>query len=57
MLAIPRAALGLSGAARPLQLDFKWADNIQKYGDINDFTTNGDSAPNGRFTYRYTAPR
>ena len=53
-LAIPRSVLGLSG--RPVKLDFKWADNMQSNGII-EFTTNGDSAPNGRFNYRYQETR
>ena len=55
MLAVPRIALGIENISRPLQLDFKWADNIQVEGDIDEFTVNGDSAPPGRFNYRYLA--
>jgi hypothetical protein len=51
-LAIPRAALGLTRL--PATLDFKWADNIQQTGEANDFTLNGDAAPNDRFNYRAT---
>jgi len=54
MLAIPRNLLGLEDITAPLQLDFKWADNIQAEGEIDEFTINGDSAPPGRFNYRYT---
>jgi hypothetical protein len=45
----------LPGITRPgaLALDFKWADNATGSGDILDFTTRGDVAPNGRFNYRY----
>jgi hypothetical protein len=56
-LALRRADLGLDDPRRPVQFDFKWADNIQKPGDIDDFTLSGDSAPNGRFNYRYRANR
>ena len=49
-LAISRAALGVT--ALPATLDFKWADNIQQTGDWSDFTLNGDTAPNDRFSYR-----
>jgi hypothetical protein len=56
MVAIPRSALGLNDRAKPLSIDFKWADNIQRDDDVFEFTVNGDSAPNGRFSYRYTAP-
>lgn len=52
-LAIPRAALGLANVEKPIDIEFKWADNIQRFGDITEFTVNGDAAPNGRFNYRY----
>jgi hypothetical protein len=54
-LAIPRAALGMAEGAAPFSLDFKWADNRQHPGDIMDFYTSGDVAPEGRFMYRYRA--
>jgi hypothetical protein len=54
-LAVPRAALGLTDGATPLALDFKWADNLQHPGDVMDFYTSGDVAPEGRFMYRYRA--
>jgi hypothetical protein len=49
-LAIPWSTFG--PAARPWGIDFKWADNIQQTGDADDFTLNGDVAPNDRFNYR-----
>ncbi|GGD51158.1 hypothetical protein [Paenibacillus nasutitermitis] len=52
MLAIPRAALGLAGST--VEVEFKWADNTLCRGDILDFYINGDTAPDGRFNYRYT---
>jgi hypothetical protein len=51
-----RISRGLWPDARPgqpLQLEFKWADNVQAPGDILDFHLSGDVAPNGRFSYRY----
>ena len=51
-LAIPREALGLTAEAK-VALDFKWADNIQKTGDVTEFFLNGDAAPERRFNYRY----
>jgi hypothetical protein len=51
-LAIPRDALGLDSAAR-LDIELKWADNMQKDGDIMEFVLSGDAAPSGRFNYRY----
>ncbi len=35
-------------------IDFKWADNSVPTGDIMEFLDQGDAAPNGRYTYRYT---
>jgi hypothetical protein len=55
-LAIRRADLGLGDASKPLHLEFKWADNVQQPGQIEEFAVNGDAAPNGRFNYVYTAP-
>jgi hypothetical protein len=52
MLAIPRASLGLTN--EPVTFDFHWADNFQT-NDIADFGVDGDSAPDGRFNYRYEA--
>lgn len=52
-LAAPRAALGLEMARGPLQLDFKWVDNVRDQPDIVDLLTDGDAAPSGRFAYRY----
>jgi len=51
-LAIPRKLLGIAPKA-PVKLDFHWADNIQKRGEIVEFAINGDSAPQRRFNYRY----
>ena len=51
-LAIPREALGLRSNCK-IGFDFKWADNIQKLYDINEFFINGDVAPERRFNYRY----
>ena len=46
--------LGLAGAPKTA-LDFKWADNLQRLGDVMDFYLSGDVAPEGRFNYRYVA--
>jgi len=53
MLAIPRRVLGLAGGDAPLRMEFKWVDNLQTEDAIEEFTVNGDSAPNGRFNYLY----
>lgn len=34
--------------------DFKWADNSVSDGDVMGFTDLGDTAPDGRFCYRFT---
>lgn len=52
-VAIPRSALGLAKGARPVRLDFKWADHLQRPGDVMDFYLDGDVAPEGRLNYRY----
>ncbi|BDI28986.1 hypothetical protein CCAX7_10370 [Capsulimonas corticalis] len=51
-LAIPRKALGL-GPRQPVNLNFKWADNIPETPNIMDFFSKGDVAPDTRFSYRY----
>ena len=38
-----------------MSFDFKWADNLQRPGDVMDFYLSGDAAPAGRFFYRYVA--
>ena len=48
---LPKAALGVSGDR--FTVDFKWTDNTLETGDIMDFYTRGDTAPTGRFNYRY----
>ena len=52
-VSLPRASLGQSGR---IDLRFKWADNTPGPGgdgDILDFYLHGDTAPDGRFLYRY----
>ncbi|MDQ2799828.1 MAG: hypothetical protein M3Y13_09315, partial [Armatimonadota bacterium] len=52
-IVVPRALLGLTNTAGT-QFDFHWADNVPVgTGDIADWWYNGDSAPDGRFNYRY----
>jgi hypothetical protein len=53
MIAIPRSAIGQ--ATSRIGFDFHWADNIQKLGDIREFSLHGDSAPERRSNYRYAA--
>jgi hypothetical protein len=52
-LAMPRALLGLGPEKGQLRFDLKWADNLPDHGDPLDFIDQGDTAPNGRFRYRY----
>ena len=51
MISIPKAVLGIGDE---VDIEFKWNDNMQLQGDIMDFYTNGDTAPVGRYAYRYT---
>ena len=46
---IPKAMISFGDT-----IDFKWADNSVPTGDIMEFLDQGDAAPNGRYTYRYT---
>jgi len=50
--AIPFPAVIRAAGARN---NFKWVDNAQHPGEIIDFYVSGDVAPEGRFTFRYTA--
>jgi hypothetical protein len=50
-LAIPRTAL--DGLDIRIDIEFKWNDNMQDNGNIMDFYVNGDTAPGGRFNFRY----
>jgi hypothetical protein len=54
-VAIPRQALGLKTGKSEVNLDFKWADNLQHPGDIPDFYLDGTVAPEGRFNFRYSS--
>ena len=54
-LSIPRRALGLPRGTNRLAVDFKWADNLRHPGDVMDFYSSGDVAPEGRFNFRYVA--
>ncbi len=51
MIKIPKSVLGVSGSK--VDIEFKWNDNMQIKGDLIDFYINGDTAPIGRFNYRY----
>jgi hypothetical protein len=55
-VSIPREVMGVSAAAGKLKLDFKWVDNIPVTGDIMEFYSKGDAAPDARFNYRFNEP-
>jgi hypothetical protein len=57
VVGVPRALLGLPDGAAAPAFDFKWCDNATGSGDIQDFLTHGDVAPNGRFNYRFGPAR
>ncbi|CAF0983781.1 unnamed protein product [Adineta ricciae] len=48
--AIPRTLLGFNSTA-PIKVNFKWVDNMIHDGDILSLFQNGDTAPDGRFSY------
>lgn len=51
-LRVPRALLGEVADGADLSFRFKWSDNRQTESAL-DWWIHGDTAPNGRFTYRY----
>ena len=53
-LIIPRTAVGLINSTPKFY--FHWADNPQQLNDITGFFTDGESAPDRRFNYDFTAP-
>ena len=48
---IPKSSLGITGNA--FTVDFKWTDNTLAAGEITDLYLHGDTAPVGRFNFRY----
>lgn len=51
---VAKTALGLT-AGNAVSLSFKWADNADIRGDVMAFMELGDTAPNDRFVFAYTA--
>ena len=51
-LTLPRRALGIADGAAA-SLSFKWADQAGDCPTVEDFYTQGDTAPYGRLSYRY----
>lgn len=58
MIRISKKLLGIEQGIRPLDVQFKWADNYQYNEDgtldVWTFYKNGDSAPLGRLTYVFS---
>lgn len=50
-ISVPRELLGLTADA--FVFDFKWSDNPAELKDPISFCTDGDTAPNRRFNYRF----
>jgi len=51
-IAVPLESLGIT-EAKKFTVDFKWIDNAAGDGNIQTCMRDGDSAPDGRFRYRY----
>lgn len=51
-LSVPLNSLSIVDATG-FSVDFKWIDNAVADGDIQTCMSDGDSAPNGRFRYRF----
>ena len=51
-VAIPLSSLGITNK-NYFEIDFKWIDNAAANGDIQECLSDGDSAPNNRFSYKY----
>lgn len=53
MITVPRSYL--NKLPEPLNLEFKWSDNMQNNNDPLDWYVNGDVAPGGRFNFIYSS--
>ncbi len=53
-LSVPLSLLSL---AQVKEIDFKWSDNTGGQSDALSWYEHGDTAPNGRFAYRFIAPQ
>lgn len=51
-LVVPKTVLGLKGDS--INFDFHWSDNPSELKDPISLCTDGDSAPNRRFNYRFS---
>ncbi|MBP5738801.1 MAG: hypothetical protein J6X38_06960 [Abditibacteriota bacterium] len=52
LVEVPIYVLGFT-ADEDVTLGFKWFDHIRKLGDPISWISDGDTAPNGRFVYKY----
>jgi hypothetical protein len=52
MITIPFQILRIEN--QPINIEFKWCDNMQNYNDPLEWYINGDAAPGGRFNYIYS---
>lgn len=51
IISVPKKVIGIT--SEKFTVDFKFADNIPEEDNIMLFIDKGDTAPNGRFNYRY----
>lgn len=52
MISVPREIIGMP-SNRPTRFDFHWLDNVPVNPDPANFWYRGESAPDGRFNYRF----
>lgn len=52
MITVPFQILRIEN--QPINIEFKWCDNMQNYNDPLEWYINGDAAPGGRFNYIYS---
>ena len=52
MIAVPLSMLGIENY-KAINLEFKWADSLTSYDEMEDFYCDGDVAPLGRLNYTY----
>ena len=52
MIAVPLSMLGIENY-KAIDLEFKWADSLTCYDEMEDFYCDGDMAPLGRLNYVY----
>ena len=55
MITVPFQILRIEN--QPINIEFKWCDNMQNYNDPLEWYINGDAAPGGRFNYIYSTAK